>query len=128
MIESRRAASATGPSTYSPPLSGPRCASAALIAARRSRSGEPARDAIPQIPHMGRNSTDASVLVAARCEAAQRLLEHAPAGCDDRAQVQADGAVGNPLEIVRELLRHRRLVAAPHLRAPRDPRPDDPSL
>src|SRR4051794_12608563 len=103
MIESRRAASATGPSTCSPPLSGPRWASAVLIAARRPRSGEPARDASPQIPHMGRNSTDASTS-AARCESPQRLLEHAPAGCHDRAQVQANGAVGDPLEIVRELL------------------------
>src|SRR5436190_13217379 len=51
MIESRRAARATGPSRCSPPLSGPRWASIRLIAARRSGSGRPARDAIPQIPH-----------------------------------------------------------------------------
>ncbi len=52
MIESRRAASATGPSTYSPPLSGPRWTSVALIAASRSASAAPYRDAIPQIPHI----------------------------------------------------------------------------
>src|SRR5436190_16243184 len=51
MMESRRAARATGPSRCSPPLSGPRWASIRLIAARRSGSGRPARDAIPQIPH-----------------------------------------------------------------------------
>src|SRR6266446_5218841 len=52
MIERRRAARATGPSTYSPPLSGPRCTSDALIAVNRSTLAAPVRDAIPQIPHM----------------------------------------------------------------------------
>ena len=41
MIESRRAPSATGPSTCSPPLSGPRWTSDALIAASRSASAAP---------------------------------------------------------------------------------------
>src|SRR6185295_2984074 len=54
MIDSRRAARATGPSTCSPPLSGPRWTSDALIAASRSTSALPLRDAIPQIPHIGR--------------------------------------------------------------------------
>src|SRR5207248_4327619 len=55
MIESRRAAIATGPSTYSPKLSGPRWTSVALIAAMRSRSAGPWEEAIPQIPHMQRS-------------------------------------------------------------------------
>src|SRR5436305_5539957 len=52
MIERRRAASPTGPSTYIPSESGPRCASVALM--RASRSGSTARpvEAVPQIPHM----------------------------------------------------------------------------
>src|SRR5262245_23687011 len=52
MIERRRAASPTGPSTYVPSESGPRCTRVALIAA--SRSGSTARpvDAVPQIPHL----------------------------------------------------------------------------
>src|SRR5919204_1948159 len=52
-MESRRAASATAPSSSSPELSGPRWTSVALIA--RSRSGSTgAGDAIPQIPHIRR--------------------------------------------------------------------------
>ena len=66
--------------------------------------------------------------VAARCEASQRLHQHAPAGREDGPQVEADGAIGDPLEIVRELLRHRRLVAAPHLCEPGEPGPDDQPL
>src|SRR3954463_10496693 len=54
MIESRRAARPTGPSMCSPPLSGPRWTSDALILARWSASAAPRRVAIPQIPHMGR--------------------------------------------------------------------------
>src|SRR5436190_2589451 len=52
MIERRRAARPTGPSTYMPSESGPRCTSVALIAA--SRSGSTARpvEAVPQMPHM----------------------------------------------------------------------------
>src|SRR5438128_4519637 len=52
MIERRRAASPTGPSTYIPSESGPRCTSVALM--RASRSGSTARpvEAVPQIPHM----------------------------------------------------------------------------
>ena len=50
--------------------------------------------------------------LSGRLSAARRLLEHAPAGRPERAQVQAHGAVGDPLDVVRELLRHRRLVAA----------------
>ena len=52
MIESRRAARPTGPSTYAPSESGPRWTSVALIAASRPGSTVPRVDAIPQIPHM----------------------------------------------------------------------------
>src|SRR5437588_3989378 len=102
--------------------------SAALMAARRSGSGEPTRDAIPQIPRMGRNPTDAPSSVAARYEAVQRLLQHPPARCHHRAQIQAPRAVRDPLEIVGELRRHRGLVAPPHLCEPGEPGPDDESL
>ena len=58
----------------------------------------------------------------------------ASAGCtrhgrrEERAQVEAHRAVGDPLEVVRELLRHRRLVAAAHLREAGEPRADDEPL
>src|SRR5215211_6832559 len=52
MIESRRAARPTGPSTYMPSESGPRCTSVALIAASRSRSTARPVEAVPQMPHM----------------------------------------------------------------------------
>ena len=57
-----------------------------------------------------------------------RLLEHAPAGGEDGAEVEAHRAVGDPLEVVRELLRHRRLVAAPHLREAGEAGADDEPL
>src|SRR5918911_966195 len=53
MIESRRAASPTRPSTNEPSESGPRWTSVALISASRPGSTGPREDAIPQIPHMG---------------------------------------------------------------------------
>src|SRR4051794_20549705 len=52
MIESRRAASPTGPSTWMPSESGPRCTSVALIAATRSGSTARPVEAVPQMPHM----------------------------------------------------------------------------
>src|SRR3954468_20070564 len=57
-----------------------------------------------------------------RDRAPQGLLDDAPAGCPYRPKVEANRAIGNPLEVVGELLRHRRLVAAPHLREARQPR------
>ena len=54
--------------------------------------------------------------------------QHAPAGLDERAQVEPHRAVGDPLEVVRELLGHRGLVAAAHLREAGQPGPDDEPL
>src|SRR5437588_1996696 len=51
MIESRRAARPTPPSTNDPSESGPRWTSVALISASRAGSTAPRIDAIPQIPH-----------------------------------------------------------------------------
>ena len=84
MIESRRAASPTGPSRCTPPLSGPRWTSVALIAASRSASAAPSRDAIPQIPHMGPNSmgrpgSRLQLARAARANAAAAGLRRRPA-------------------------------------------------
>ena len=42
--------------------------------------------------------------------------DDAGAGDDHGAQVEPHRAVGDPFEVVGELLGHRRLVAAPHLR------------
>src|SRR2546421_12844428 len=54
MIERRRIARPTGPSTSDPSLSGPRCTRVSFIEARTAGSGlaAPSSDARPQIPHM----------------------------------------------------------------------------
>src|SRR5215207_7589983 len=57
MIDRRRAARATGPSTNVPCESGPRCTSVRLIPASRSGSAGAAAATIPQIPHTRGNST-----------------------------------------------------------------------
>src|SRR4051812_39623446 len=101
MIARRRAAIPTGPSTCAPSESGPRWKMVVAIACSRSRPTGPRSDAIPQIPHIGIS------LWTPR----KRLGEHAEARHDDRPQVEPHGTVGDPLEIVRELLGHRRLVA-----------------
>src|SRR5215471_4310421 len=58
----------------------------------------------------------------------ERLAKNAHGRRRHRAQVERDGAVGDPFEIVCELLRHRRLVAVAHLREAREPRPHDEPL
>ena len=63
-----------------------------------------------------------------RSERAERLADDAHRGEHDRAQVQAHRSVGDPLEVVRELLRHRGLVAAPVLGEPGQAGPDDEPL
>src|SRR5579864_8023515 len=85
MMERRREASATGPSTYSPAASGPRCTSISLIASRRARSGAPA---IPQIPHMG-----PSLGAAAARSGRERVRRGVHAfAAPDEARVPAGGA------------------------------------
>src|SRR5882672_1815498 len=75
---------------------------------RPSRSGStaPRVDAIPQIPHMR-----PVYLRLLR----DRLAQHAEARGHDRAYVELHRAIGDPLQVVRELLGHRRLVAPSHL-------------
>src|SRR5919197_1688914 len=109
MIARRRAASATGPSTKVPSLSGPRCTSFALMRASTLESAGPLAETIPQIPH-----TPVSLVVALE-DAPQRLHQDPERGRDERPQVERHRAVGDPLEVVRELLGHRGLVAAPDL-------------
>src|SRR5262245_24222349 len=58
----------------------------------------------------------------------ERLPEDAPRRRRQRAQVEPHRAVGDPLDVVRELLRHRRLIAAADLREPREPGPNHESL
>src|SRR3954451_9942607 len=99
MSASRRAASAASPMTASPPLSGPRWRSVALMAASTSRSAaRPSVRTMPQIPHIA-------------------LALRAPRGRDDDQQrlehdleVQAQGAVGDVLEVMGELLGPRHLA------------------
>src|SRR5512133_234106 len=109
MIASLRAASATSPSAKIPSLSGPRCTSFALMRASRSGSAGPFAETIPQIPHTRRS------LVASSDQALQRLADDPNHRRGEGAEVERDGAVGDPLEVVGELLGHRGLVAAAYL-------------
>src|ERR687887_2287611 len=74
MIERRRAASATDPSTISPNESGPRWTRVALMRATRPGSTAPRADAIPQIPHMRHYSRAVPVLAFGAQEEVQLLL------------------------------------------------------
>jgi hypothetical protein len=56
------------------------------------------------------------------------LLEHPYGGCEEGAQVETDRPVGDPFEVVRQLLGHRRFVAAAHLREAGQARTDDEPL
>src|SRR5436309_5604633 len=56
-----------------------------------------------------------STLGAGAEQSSDRLLQHAPARRHDREEIEPHRAIRDPLEIVRELLTHRRLVTAPHL-------------
>src|SRR3954454_15048374 len=115
MIASRRAASATGPSTACPAESGPRWRSAALIAARPSGA---ARPAMPQIPHMTTEGPLDAPLAGGHEH--ERLRE-------DR-EVQADPAVGDVLEVVHELLGPCHLAREPQLGQSRDAGAHDEAL
>src|SRR4051812_48382107 len=132
MIASRRAASATGPSAKTPSLSGPRCTSASAIArTARSSTAPPSRATMPQMPHMtsrGPGSWKQPSGAPHRRDVARAALEHPEPGRDDQAQVQADGAVGEPLEVVGELLGPRHVARHPQLREAGQPRPDDEPL
>src|SRR5215210_9330523 len=99
MIASRRAASPASPATASPPLSGPRCTSVALIAARASRSAaRPSVRTMPQMPHT-------SVL-----RGLEGPREHEPGRLGDDLEVEPQRAVGDVLEVVGELLGPRHLA------------------
>src|SRR5256714_1077540 len=74
MIDRRRAARATGPSTNSPNESGPRGTRAAPNRATRPGSTAPRADAIPQIPHMRHYSRAVPVLAFGAQEEVQLLL------------------------------------------------------
>src|SRR5206468_3588127 len=58
----------------------------------------------------------------------KELSQDAPGGGAEGAQVEPERAVRDPLEVVRELLAHRRLVAAPHLGEAGQPGPDNEAL
>src|SRR4051812_49445201 len=111
MIARRRAANATGPSTQRPALSGPRCVSAALIASRAARSA-PSRAAIPQMPHI----SDLAAHYAPH-DHRERL--------DQDGGVQPGRAVGDVLEVVRQLLLPGHLGREPQLGEPGHPRAYD---
>jgi len=61
-------------------------------------------------------------------ESAERLADDADRGRDERAQVERHRPVGDPFQVVGELLGHRGLVAVPHLREAGEPGPDDEPL
>src|SRR3954447_10040092 len=94
MIARRRAASPPAPISASPPLSGPRWRSVALIAASVSRSAtRPSVRTMPEMPHIS--------VLRRRLE---RPREHEPDGLGHHLEVQPHGAVGDVLEVVGELL------------------------
>src|SRR5262249_49863764 len=123
MTASRRAAIPTAPSTCEPSESGPRWWSVADMRRNRSGSTAPRVDTSPQIPHMR-----SSVGMGSSGTTGDRLAQHAEGGEDHGPQIEPHGAVGDPFEIVRELLRHRGLVAVAHLRESGEPGPHDQSL
>src|SRR6476659_11274754 len=122
MIESRRIASATPPSSKTPSLSGPRCTRREFIRLTASTSGAPSLAAMPQIPHMAAQSrrtnraqTHRHVPVdcsaggggASACD-----LDH---GGQEDADVERDGAVGYVLHVVGELVGPGLLAGHPRL-------------
>src|SRR5215208_1580315 len=102
MIESRRAASPTGPAITWPSSPGPRWTGARLIAASASGSGPPAPPAArPQMPHMSGGA----------CPARDR-----GGGLGHHAEVETRGTVRDVLEVVGQLLLPRHLARHPQLR------------
>ena len=93
--------------------SGPRWRSVSRIASSRRGSTSPCGSAIPQIPHT-RVSLCAASGQTSRPTVAARATRR---GHDP--QVQPDRAVGDPLEVVRELLGPGLLAAHPRLREAR---------
>src|SRR3954468_19493536 len=115
MIASRRAARPTGPSAKTPSLSGPRCTSASAIArTARSSTAPPSRATMPQMPHIASSSPPH------RRHVAGAALQHAVRRRDDQAQVEADGAVGQPLGVVGEPLGPAIVARHPQLRDARE--------
>src|SRR5688500_10199014 len=119
MMLSRRAASAQSSITASPSSSGPRCASAALIA-RSVWTSTPPRscDAMPAMPHIS-DLPD---------RAARRARHEHPGRLGEDREIQPEGAVGDVLEVVRELLRPRHLAREAQLREAGQPGPDHEPL
>src|SRR3954467_7619350 len=123
MLASRRAASATGPSAKTPSLSGPRCTIASAIArTARSSTAPPSRATMPQMPHTASSSPPH------RRHVAGPALQHAVGRRDDQAEVEADRAVGQPLEVVGQLLRPAHVARHPQLSEARQPRAHDEPL
>src|SRR3954454_17651020 len=92
----------------------------------RRRHGRHLRDFGDERP--GGRALARAALAPPAHQAAEELAEHTPSGRRERAEVETNGPVGDPLEVVRELLRHRRLVAAPDLREACEPRRHDEPL
>src|SRR4051794_26455386 len=119
MIESRRMARPAGPSIARPASSGPRCTSFAFMRARASRSGwdVPSSETMPQMPHM-----------SAAGDGGERLADRAPHGLGEHPHVQVHRAVGDVLEVVRELLGPGVLARDAHLREAGHAGPHDQPL
>src|SRR5688500_14242509 len=141
MIDSRRAPSPTGPSTTTPALSGPRCASVPVIRSRTMGSGRAAAsaEATPQMPHMAASlgggaarARVGSVLVGQLRGAgllganrAARPRQHLAERRGDDGEVEAHGAVRDVFEVMTELERPWILARDAHLREPGDAGPHD---
>src|SRR3954452_19192097 len=106
MIDRRRIPSPAGPSTTARWSSGPRCTSVAFIRSSASRSGldAPSSSTMPQMPHTSGGGLRR-----------ERVAHRSPDRLDQHAEVQVYRAVGDELEVVRELLGPRVLAREAHL-------------
>src|SRR5215210_7884906 len=74
---------------------------------------------MPAMPHTPSDPADRT---------ARRARDERPDGLRENAQVETDGAIGDPLEVVGELLGPGHLTREAELGETRDPRPDDEPL
>src|SRR4051794_23263421 len=130
MIERRRMASPHGPSIIEPSESGPRWTSVSFIAASAAGSGAvaPSRLTRPHIPHMRASLESGQDQAGLAISAAQREAHDPDHRRAEHPQVEPDGAVGDVLEVVDQLVLPGVLAGDPGLGESRDARADDQPL
>src|SRR3954452_2741977 len=129
MIERRRMARPHGPSITLPSESGPRWTSVSFIAASAAGSGAvaPSRLTRPHIPHMRASLERGSVLPLA-VPAAQGQPDDPGHRRPEHAQIEADRAVGDVLEVMDQLVLPGVLAGDPGLGEAGNAGPDDEAL